>query len=84
MRRPELDNILNTMLDSQPEVSDLMHEAQQLARALFRSGTRSLQDPERLKRLREMVARARAEIEAFENEPRTAPTGAPPSEPRMV
>jgi DNA-binding PadR family transcriptional regulator len=68
-----------------PEVSDLMHEAQQLARALFRSGTRSLQDPERLKRLREIVARARGEVEAFDNEPRTAPTtGAPPSEPRMV
>jgi DNA-binding PadR family transcriptional regulator len=67
-----------------PETSDLMHEAQQLARALFRSGTHSLQDPERLKRLREIVARARAEIEAFDNEPRTAPTGAPPSEPRMV
>jgi DNA-binding PadR family transcriptional regulator len=68
-----------------PEVSDLMHEAQQLARALFRSGTRSLQDPERLKRLREIVARARGEVEAFDNEPRPAPsTGAPPSEPRMV
>src|SRR5215471_19748199 len=24
MRRPELDNVLNTMLDSQPEVSDLL------------------------------------------------------------
>src|SRR5215831_18274757 len=68
----------------QPEVSDLMHEVQQLARALFRSGTRSLHDPERLKRLREIVARTRGEVEAFENEPRTAPTGAPPSEPRMV
>jgi len=45
-----------------PEVSDLMHEAQQLARALFRNGTRSLQDPERLKRLRDIFSRARAEI----------------------
>jgi hypothetical protein len=61
-----------------------MHEAQQLARAMFRSGTHSLQDPERLKKLRDIIARARAEIEAFDNEPRTAPTGAPPSEPRMV
>jgi DNA-binding PadR family transcriptional regulator len=67
-----------------PEVSDLMHEVQQLARALFRNGTRSLQEPERLKQLREIVSRARAEVEAFENQPRTAPTGAPPSEPRMV
>ena len=67
-----------------PEVSDLMHEVQQLARALFRSGTHSLHETDRLKRLREIVARARAEVEAFENEPRTAPAGAPPSEPRMV
>jgi DNA-binding PadR family transcriptional regulator len=67
-----------------PEVSDLMHEAQQLARALFRQGTRSLHDPERLKRLREIVARARAELEALEREPSPTPTGAPPSEPRMI
>jgi len=68
----------------QPEVADVMHEVQQMLRALFRSGTRSLQTPERLRRLRELVARHRAELEAFDNEPRTAPTGAPPSEPRMV
>jgi hypothetical protein len=67
-----------------------MHEAQQLARALFRLGTRSLQDPDRLKRLRDVVARARAELEAMEREPTSpspsssSPTGAPPSEPRMV
>jgi DNA-binding PadR family transcriptional regulator len=69
-----------------PEVSDLMHEVQQLARALFRLGTRNLHDAERLKRLREIVARARAELETFEREPATTqpPTGAPPSEPRMV
>jgi DNA-binding PadR family transcriptional regulator len=67
-----------------PEVSDLMHEVQQLARALFRNGTRSLQEPDRLKKLRDIVARARAEVEAFENEPHTSPAGAPPSEPRMV
>ena len=67
-----------------PEVSDLMHEVQQLARALFRLGTHSLHDPERLKKLREIVARTRAELEAFENQPSTAPAGAPPSEPRMV
>jgi DNA-binding PadR family transcriptional regulator len=75
-----------------PEVSDLMHEVQQLARALFRNGTRSLHDPERLKTLREIVARARAEVEALEYERQpagsttspSAPTGDPPSEPRMV
>ena len=67
-----------------PEVSDLMHEVQQLARALFRLGTRSLHDPERLKKLREVVARARAEVETLERESHTSPAGAPPSEPRMV
>jgi DNA-binding PadR family transcriptional regulator len=67
-----------------PEVSDLMHEVQQLARALFRQGTHALHDPERLKRLREIVARARAEVETLEAESRTAPAAAPPSEPRMV
>lgn len=67
-----------------PEVSDVMHEVQQLARALFRQGTRSLQDPERLRRLREIVARTRAEVEAMEYEPTATPTGAPPSDPRIV
>jgi DNA-binding PadR family transcriptional regulator len=66
----------------QPEVSDLMHELQQLGRALFRHGTRgALHDPERLKRLREIVARARAEVEAVgEERSPSSPTG----EPRMV
>ncbi|HEY2594190.1 MAG TPA: PadR family transcriptional regulator [Chloroflexota bacterium] len=67
-----------------PEVSDLMHEVQQLARALFRGGTSSLHEPERLRRLREIVSRARAEVEAFDDEPRTSPAGAPPSDPRIV
>jgi DNA-binding PadR family transcriptional regulator len=63
-----------------PEVSDLMHEAQQLARALFRQGTRNLQDTERLKRLRDIVARARSEVEALEAQP----AGTPASDPRIV
>jgi DNA-binding PadR family transcriptional regulator len=69
-----------------PEVADLMHELQQLGRALFRHGTRgALHDPQRLKRLREIVARARAEVEALDSErSSSAPAGAPPSEPRMV
>src|SRR5947209_15779690 len=68
-----------------PEVSDLMHELQQLARALFRHGAKgALHDPERLKKLREIVARARAEVDALAEERSSAPTGAPPSEPRMV
>jgi DNA-binding PadR family transcriptional regulator len=68
-----------------PEVSDLMHEVQQLARALWRQGTRNLQDPERLKRLREIVARTRAELDALEATPSTTSSGSGgPSEPRMV
>jgi DNA-binding PadR family transcriptional regulator len=69
-----------------PETADLMHELQQLARALFRQGTRgALQDPERLKKLREIVARARAEVDTLGETPhQPAPAGAPPSEPRMV
>jgi DNA-binding PadR family transcriptional regulator len=70
---------------SRPEVADLMHELQMLARALFRHGTRgALQDPERLKKLREILLRARNEIDAMADERPTAPAGAPPSEPRIV
>src|SRR6266849_2220989 len=61
---------------SRPEVADLMHELQMLARALFRHGTRgALQDPERLKKLREILLRARNEIDAMAEERPTAPTG---------
>ena len=67
-----------------PEVSDLMHEVQQLARALFRQGTRNLQDPDRLKRLRAIVAAARAEVEALDAAGSAAPTGAPPYDPRII
>jgi DNA-binding PadR family transcriptional regulator len=67
-----------------PEIADLMNEVQQLAAALFRHGTRSFQDAERLKKLREIVARARAEVEALDRDRQQSPTGAPPSEPRMV
>jgi DNA-binding PadR family transcriptional regulator len=67
-----------------PEIGDLMYEVQQFAATLFRHGTRSFQDAERLKKLREIVARARAEVEALDHERQETPTGAPPSEPRMV
>src|SRR5918911_83472 len=62
-----------------PEVADLMHELQQLGRALFRHGARGvLHDPERLKRLRDILARARAEVEAVGDErPTTTPSSAP-------
>jgi DNA-binding PadR family transcriptional regulator len=68
-----------------PEVADVMHELQQLARALFRHGARgALQDPERLRKLREILSRARHEVDALADAPRTTPTCAPPSEPRIV
>src|ERR1700687_1303638 len=68
-----------------PEMADLMHELRELARALFPPGTRgALKDPERLKQLREIVSRARAEVERLGDERPTSPAGAPPSEPLMV
>jgi hypothetical protein len=60
---------------------------QMLARALFRHGTRgALQSPERLKKLRDILSHARQEVDALADERPTpsTPTGAPPSEPRMV
>jgi DNA-binding PadR family transcriptional regulator len=54
-----------------PEVADLMHELQQLARALFRHGARgALHDPDRLKKLREILAKARAEVDTLADEQR--------------
>jgi DNA-binding PadR family transcriptional regulator len=48
-----------------PELADLMHELRQLARALFRQGSRgAMNDPERLKTLRSIVERARREVES--------------------
>ena len=56
-----------------------------VARALFRQGARgALKDPERLTRLRDIVSRARTEVEALGEERPASPAGAPPSEPRMV
>src|ERR1700716_1121285 len=70
---------------SRPEMADLMHELQQLARALFRQGTRgALKDPERLRRLREIVSRARNEVDALAEDRQPTPPTTPPGEPRMV
>ncbi len=73
---------------SRPEVADLMHEVQMIVRGLFRHGTHgALQDPERLKRLRDILHRARNEIDTLADDPTPAPSdpaGAPPSEPRIV
>ncbi|HEV7665066.1 MAG TPA: PadR family transcriptional regulator [Chloroflexota bacterium] len=92
-QQPTIDDIRSRITAGwdaaqRPEVADLMHELQQLARALFRHGTRgTLQDPERLKQLREILSRARNEVDNLAERPAaspTPPTGAPPSEPRMV
>jgi DNA-binding PadR family transcriptional regulator len=80
---------------SRPEVADLMHELQMIGRALFRHGTHgALQNPERLKHLRDILHSARNEIDALDEQPAAAtstpptpdtpPTGAPPSDPRIV
>ena len=50
-----------------PELRDLAYELSQLARALFRHGSRgALRDAERLRQLRQILQRARAEIEALD------------------
>jgi len=78
-----------------PEVADVMHEVQMIVRGLFRHGTHgALQDPERMKQLREILNRARNEIDALVDEPAgaaasspsssTPPPGAPPSDPRII
>src|SRR5579859_6791085 len=60
-----------------PETADLMHELRDLARVLFRQGARgALKDPERLKKLREIVSRARAEVEALDRDASTSTTPA--------
>jgi DNA-binding PadR family transcriptional regulator len=57
---------------SSPELADLMHELGDLARVLFRLGARGvLRDREKLRQLRAILQRARADIEALEHE---APT----------
>jgi DNA-binding PadR family transcriptional regulator len=67
---------------SRPEVADLMHELQQLGRALFGHATHgALSDPERLKRMRAVLQRAREEIEALEREPASSGSTGSPSAP---
>jgi DNA-binding PadR family transcriptional regulator len=89
-QQPLLDDIRDRITSgwdaaSRPEVADLMHELQMIARGLFRHGTRgALQDPERLKKLRDILNRARSEIDALADEPSATPAGAPPSDPRIV
>jgi DNA-binding PadR family transcriptional regulator len=57
---------------SSPELSELMHELGDLARVLFRLGSRGvLRDREKLRQLRAILQRARADIEALEHQ---APT----------
>ena len=49
-----------------PEMRDLVNEVRQLGQFIFRQGARgALGDPEKLRRLREVVARTRHEIEGI-------------------
>jgi DNA-binding PadR family transcriptional regulator len=49
-----------------PEMRQLVQEVAQIGQLLFRQGARgALHDPEKVRRLREVVARARTEIEAI-------------------
>jgi DNA-binding PadR family transcriptional regulator len=97
-QQPTIDDIRSRIAAgwdaaSRPEVADLMHELRQLARALFAHATGgALGDPERLKRLRAILQRARQEVEELEHQPAAA-SAAPASgepgpdgsdEPRMV
>jgi len=53
-----------------PEVADLMHELQMMARALFRHATSgAMQDPARLARLRAILQKARTDIESVGEAP---------------
>jgi DNA-binding PadR family transcriptional regulator len=89
-QQPVIDDIRDRLAAgwdaaSRPEVADLMHELQMIARGLFRHGTRgALQDTERLKKLRDILNRARSEIDALADEPRPASSGSQPSDPRIV
>jgi DNA-binding PadR family transcriptional regulator len=59
----------------QPESGELFGEMRQLGMLLFRLGSSgALQDPDRMRRLREIVVRARREVEALIGE---APSAAP-------
>jgi DNA-binding PadR family transcriptional regulator len=70
---------------SRPELADLMHELRQLARALFRQGTRgALADPERLRRMRAIIERARNEVEALQDTPAQAPSASAASAPETT
>ena len=97
-QQPVIDDIRDRISSgwdaaSRPEVADLMHELQMIARGLFRHGTRgALQDPERLKKLRDILHQARNEIDSLADQRPAEPTetteatpaGAPPSDQRIV
>ncbi len=48
-----------------PEAHDLAHQARELGRMMLIAGMQSMGDPERLTKLRGIVERARAELDAF-------------------
>ncbi len=58
----------------QPEARDLAYQARELGRMMLMAGMQSMGDPERLNKLRGIVERTRAELDAFMRE-----SGAPSS-----
>lgn len=64
--------------DMRAEIGELKHELRDLGRLFGRGARGSWPDPEKLRRIREVVARARGEIEAIlaDEKPRGTPSGA--------
>jgi DNA-binding PadR family transcriptional regulator len=59
--------------NASPEVRQLVQEVAQIGQLLFRQGARgALHDPEKVRRLRDVVARTRAEIESIFNDSATS------------
>jgi DNA-binding PadR family transcriptional regulator len=63
----------------QGEARDLARQARDLGRMMLMAGMQSMGDPERLNRLRSIVEKTRAEIEAFVHEGEGASTSGGPS-----
>lgn len=60
---------------AQPEAHELARQARELGRMFLLAGRESINQPERIARLRDIVERTRAELEAFVEEARGADAG---------
>lgn len=63
-----------------PEAHELARQARDLGRLFLMAGRESINRPDRIARLREIVDRTRAELEVFVRESQGAPTSAGPAE----